>query len=155
MRWPRLVSSIRSPVEAWARRAMALSYCAADVLVVALEACSVIALSGVREMASSSRSQFGPGFFDHALQRLDLGVDLAELQVENGLARRWSGVLGLDCPPTCVAQGVDAAAQRDDLRGVFGIDRQKLRQFALEVAQLALVVGQDMSSAFAIWPVAS
>jgi hypothetical protein len=27
MRWPRLVSSIRSPVEAWARRATALSYC--------------------------------------------------------------------------------------------------------------------------------
>jgi hypothetical protein len=30
------------------------------------------------------------------------------------------------------------------LRGVFGIDRQKLRQFALEIAQLALVVGQGI-----------
>jgi hypothetical protein len=102
----------------------------------------VIALIGVRAIAPSScAARHLPRRY--AFEAFDLGVDLAKLQVQHRLAGISGPVIG-GRGGDLLAQRVDASAQRHDLRCVFGIDRQLLGQFPLQVAQLALVVGQHI-----------
>jgi hypothetical protein len=100
-----------------------------DVLVVPLETAQRYRVERRARDRAFQPPQLGIRFPDHALERSRSGHRSGQAADRAPPDRNCWARLRASFSGDLLAQRLDASAQRDDLRRVFGIDRQLLRQF--------------------------